>query len=613
MAQIGVRTTDLEVAPQLDEVIVNYEGKTQQLPLADFIQAIMGSGALSDVLNKETRYLSMGALTAGPELAEGSLVTVLKDCYVVAAESATDADITGTFCKYYDLQRRTEFTMLYFRNTLPNLSIFTVAGRMYRINAAVALADSITKNLGNSGVAGIEAFGDMHLDHFGNTFPIDLKSGDILRGNGMFKNRTVITTDTQFLRLIGEGDGAEFRADFILLRDLGAIVDMAADDPLTASFIEVDDAAFSDMGRIFLESKNQQPAGIPALSLGNSSGDQVYSFDATHLYLRGWTDAVDIHSAGTGGTINNLSTYPASNETGTFSRANVVTPNIHLIKGQGFIRWIQRDNGVMEQGLLSGRSYERIEVGEVGIEITGDPVTGNASSACKYVDIEDCRFKGGMIFGWGMLFDRDKGGEVREVFCDDPDDIPSGGLWYKVTANCDDRHIRMDLDSARAVFEVEAGAKRHVRTVIGPIPRSSLAGLAVSDHCVTIVEGGLSEVDGVHLEHKYGKWNYERLSNLPDDTVHALSPPDNRGIVRIKHDTETDDDGVVSFYIGSTPSAEALEAGTNFEVIVAAGTTAPTEAAAVNNKTTIYINEAGMWFIHKNGNGDDLDVFYSDA
>jgi hypothetical protein len=574
----------------------------------------MGSGALSDVLNKETRYLSMEALNAGPELSEGSLVTMLKNCFVVAAADATDADIIGTHCKYYDLQKRTEFTMLYYKNTLPDLSIFTVAGRMYRTNATISLVDSVTKDLGQTGVSGIEAFGRVHLNHYGSSYPVELKDGDRLEGDGMKKNLVPISTDTTVITVLGEGDGATLRYDHAEIGQMGFLLTGVRTLPV----FDINDGAFGHIHDVYMDSETQQAPGVFAISLGDGSADQAYTWVVERVKIRGWTDAIKLKFAGSGAYLFDVSTYPVDGLPNSYATLIANSPNTHISgMGQGFIWFIQEGNGEMEGGSLDERFFEVIEVGEIAVRISGDTVLGNTSSHCTHIEIKkNVRFNGAVVEAGGTCIQLDRSRKsTHRAYCYNADQFVAGAYFYHLTQFAQEQFLEMDQHSAEAPIKVDAGAVRCEKHVLGAMSYGNATTLVTtSPNIITRILGGIvNELEGREFMHNGVNWNAERLNNLSDDTVTQLNLPGLRGKITVMHDKETDDDGEVSFYIGSQPSAEALDAGSNFEVIVAAGIGVPSEAVAIQNKTTLYINEVGAWLIHKNGNGDDLWVIYDDV
>ena len=488
----------------------------------------------------------------------------------------------------------------------PDGTVARMGRHWYLVDSSLTGSASCTNDLS---VDGLTPSGVKHIDHYGRVAPITLTSGDILEGNGASGDGLVISSDVQAIVIVGAGDGASNRHDRVQVRDLHIAVQAGV--TLTGKLIEVVDAGFGSFDNVYAVSEDQQTAE-PCFSIGDDrSDDQAYSWSVADSTARGWDIGLKNKSSGSGISVKNFYTYPASDSSAS-STMELNTPNFNVANGQGFIKASQEGNGQEFNGSIESRMVEAVEVGEVALEVTGDTTLGNASSAFGRVVIgKTVRVNGVVLRGTAIKFDESNNCECH-AFCENSSSVPAGGLFLHVTANSADsiQHC-YDLETAEAPIQVDSGADRFRKRVHVPIAFSQLSDVTTTPNGMTELIGGVlitvnSEQILVHgVFHDGTNWNLERFTSTSDDTVETLNPPMGRGRVSIIHEEEPDDDGVVSFFIDASPASQVLS-GT-----IEAGTGIPTGTTGTNNKSGIYADATGLFLEERNGSGNNRYLMYT--
>ena len=426
---------------------------------------------------------------------------------------------------------------------------------------------------------------------FGGSYPIALGAGHLLTGGGI--GGPTITIDSDIQAITALGTSSSVRVDDVKITDVSIIVEAGV--TLTDAPVQFQFSAFPKMENVYVLSDDYQ-SGV-GVQIGGADTDYAYAARAENVKVRGFETSFLFHSAGSGAVFDNCYSYPDST-TGDGGTIEIRTPNALILGGQHkHVLFNRVDNGEEFGGEVRNQSVEAVETGTFWAKITGDTVSGNASSRWKNVEFSNITFNGAVMAGTGLVFDRAHDCSMQYI-CKNPTDAGFTGYIAQFTANSSDCRIICDAESAAAPWLVDAGATRAVKFVNQVVPNSKVVNITTSANGSVELAGVVELPADFRARHNGVAWNYQLVS-LADDTATTLSPPATQFRITIMRGeagkTAHWFEGIVDT---GTDTVTTIFAGASFEVLtgVLDGTTTGT-----NNKTGISCSGGTVYVQARNG------------
>lgn len=277
----------------------------------------------------------------------------------------------------------------------------------------------------------------------------------------------------------------------------------------------------------------------------------------------------------------------------------IYSDGVHIINGQvgannvggNHIRIENADGGDVTGPSIEGITFEHVDAGEYGINITGD---GGRLVNTTIRDIKWSAAQGGTL----VRFHKSKGGRLINPKVTNPTD---GGTLCAFTDDSQDDIISVDTLAATVPLTVNPNASRPVKIVTSVVSSGQVSNITTYTNLVTKVAGILDFPKAYSVVHNGTAWNsvYFTASN---DSVTVLEPPAEQGFITIVNveGKSVQHLGTAGYDI-STPELFKGFGGNKFNCYTADFTTVPTGTTGTNNATTLYVTANNLYLEARNG------------
>ncbi len=401
---------------------------------------------------------------------------------------------------------------------------------------------------------------------FGGETNLSLGRGDRLTGKGIGNTVITNTVDEPIIQVLGEGNSAASRYDYVQILDQ----ELIHDGPHTAAAIEVDDAAYGIIERVKLQGKNDATRGItlgfaeiPEPVDGEIDYDLAYSWALRDCDIDAFSDwGLKLNTGGTGLVLDNCTVRGAKTIIGS--------SNAVIRSGQyAQIDIFNEKPGADFQFHIADQVVETIDLGDYWARVSGTVNNSGANARMNQGFFRNihCNMK---TMKGDLVYLENADNVIVEASCHNPTFAGAGNLVH-FGAGATECVLECDAFSALAPFTADPASKRCIKLVKGQVRRLDFANITTSPNCRTVLRDGVVDAaEGFPIVHNGTAWNLQLLS-IQDDSAAIITPPDPVGYMKV---TRTDNGGDAEqwgYYYFDTRSNDIKEIASGADMELGAG------------------------------------------